>query len=105
MHPKTNPIKSDKKDEKDTNKLASIKQLPFLFLPNLLKRSTRSLNISKHKNYPRLELVWKNHMFKLPYQVTILRMFSKSKKLFLSLKAKNIDNIQKIIKGDGKPKL
>jgi len=98
--PKTTPAKNSKNGKKDTNKLASIQQI----LPFIPAKSPKEVNeISKYfkttkpfhakmnhgKSYTQASLATNN-----------TEEILKIKEMFSSLKAKNIENIQKIIKGD-----
>jgi len=55
----------------------------LLFLPKLLKRSMRSQNFSRQRYQLKLMLVRANHMYRPLGQIVILKMFLKSRKLFL----------------------
>jgi len=56
----------------------------LIFLPKLLKRSTRSQNFSRQRYQLKLTLVRTNHIYRLLGQIVISKTFLKSRKLFLS---------------------
>jgi len=97
-------MKNSKKGEKNTNKLASIERMPPSILVKLPKEVRQ---ISKYFKTTNLINNNKNNN-KLYAQVSNAdnntREVLKIKKTFLNLQAKKIENIQKIIRGDGKPK-
>ena len=102
--PKVNSIKTKKKRKKNMNKSASIKKLP---LPILAKLPKEVKEISKY--FKTTSSAYRNkNTRKLYTQVSQLenntRKVLKIKKAFLNLQTNKIENIQKIIKSDGKPK-
>jgi len=101
---KVNPIKSGKKEDKDTTKLASIKRLP---LPIPAKSPKEVKEILKYFKVLNLSQA-KNSLGKLYAQASKSGNYTaevfKIKDTFLSLKANKIKNIQKIINGSSKPK-
>jgi len=102
--PKTNPVKSGKSKEKDTNKPASIERL----LPSISTKTSKEINeISKFFKTKKLSQA-NASLGKLYTQASITDSNTENiliiKEAFPTLKAKNINNIQRMIKGNGKPK-
>jgi len=102
--PKTNPNKNSKKGDKETNKLASIERLS----PSIPAKFPKEVNeISKYfkmqKPSPTNTNLRKSYT-QASKSISNTEEVLKIKETFPSLKAKKIDNIQKIIKGDGKSK-
>ena len=97
-------IKNSKKRENNTDKLASIQKLP----PPIPAKSSKEVNeISKFFRPQRL------NQPKLTLNKSYTQAFSsksnteeilKIKEMFPTLKTKNIENIQRIVKEDAKPK-
>jgi len=103
--PKTNPIKNSNKGNKETNKLANIERLP----PSILAKFSKEVNkISKYFKTQKLLLTKTNSRMSYAQAskpISNIEEVLKIKEVFPSLKAKRTDNIQKIIKGNGKSKL
>ena len=97
-------MKNGKKGEKNTNKLASIERMPS---PILAKSPKEVREISKYFKMTNLTKNNKNNN-KLYAQVSNVdnntREILKIKKTFPNFQTKKIENIQKIIRGDSKPK-
>ena len=98
------PMKNGKKGENNTDKPASIQKL----LPPIPAKSSKEVNkISKffepqRLNQPKLTL--NKSYVQASSSKSNTEEILKIKEIFLTLKAKNIKNIQRIVKGDAKPK-
>ena len=103
-HQFTTPAKNSKNGEKDTNKPASIQRIPS---PIPAKSPKEIKEISKYFKTTKPSQA-KTNPGKSYTQASLAKGNTeevlKIKEMFPTLKAKNIENIQKIIKGDGKPK-
>ena len=97
-------MKNNKKEEKNTNKPASIERIPPSIPAKLPKevreiskyfKTTNLINNNKNKNKSYAQASNMNNN---------IREVLKIKETFLNLQAKKIENIQKIIRSDGKPK-
>ena len=105
---KTNPVKSGKKREKSTDKLANIKKLPSL----IPAKSPKEVNkISKYfkpiKPTQNNKLEGRLYTQVSKQNISTIKEVLKIKETFLNLKADKIENIQKIINNidKSKPKL
>ena len=103
--PKTNLVKSGKSRKKDTNKPANIERL---LSPIPVKTSKEVNEISKFFKINKLSQA-NASLDKSYVQASMIGSNTKNvlkiKEAFPTLKANNIDNIQRMIKGDNKSKL
>jgi len=101
---KTTPVKSNKPNIKDMTKPASIERIPPSIPTNIPKEVNKiskffklkklaQANAGPNKSYTQASKIGSN-------TESVLKI----KEVFSTLKAKSIDNIQRMIKGDGKPK-
>jgi len=102
--PKTTPIKNNKLKDKNIIKLVRIKRLSFFIPMKTLKKVNEVSKYFKSKTLAQST----NKQGMLYAQASKDRSNTESalkiKKAFLTLNANNINNIQQIIKSDGKPK-
>ena len=101
---KTNPVKNSKPKDKNNNKPASIER----FLPSISAKTAKEVNeISKFFKTKMLSHIngnWNMSYIQASKVGNNTKSVLKIKKVFPILKAKNIDNIQCMIKSNSKPK-
>jgi len=103
LHPKTNPVKNSKKEDKDINKLGSINRLPSLIPAKSPKEVNKISKYFKIQKPSPTKTNLENSYAQASKPISNTEEVLKIKETFPSLKAKGINNIQKIIKGHSKP--
>jgi len=101
---KTNPVKSSKSRKKDTNKLANVERLLPLIPAKTPKKINEISKFFKMKKPSQANASPGKSYVQTSITSSNTKNILKIKEVFPTLKTKNIDNIQRMIKGDGKPK-
>ena len=101
---KTNPVKSGKSKEKDTDKLASIERLPPPIPTKTFKEVNEISNFFRTKILAQANVSQGKSYMQASRTGSNTENILKIKEAFPTLKTKNINNIQQMIKGDSKSK-